>query len=113
MHDQSASRISGRTQAAVSAMCVRALRITVLKSAGNSTCNECFDLNAEKFSASIVLCHEVQNLVRADNFRTRAEPAGFENFRLQVSWRRVPVDFAIPGPPPEVEKRAGGLTLPS
>jgi hypothetical protein len=47
MHDQSASRISGRTRAAVSAMCVRALRITVLKSAGNFTCNECPDLNAE------------------------------------------------------------------
>jgi hypothetical protein len=37
MHDQSASRISGRTRAAVSAMCVRALRMTVLKSAGNFT----------------------------------------------------------------------------
>ena len=48
MHDQSASRISGRTRAAVSAMCVRALRITVLKSAGDFTRHECHDLNAEK-----------------------------------------------------------------
>jgi hypothetical protein len=48
MHDQSASRISGRTRAAVSAMCVRALRITVLKSAGDFTRDECHDLNAEK-----------------------------------------------------------------
>ena len=48
MHDQSASRISGRTRAAVSAICVRALRITVLKSAGNFTRDECHDLNAEK-----------------------------------------------------------------
>jgi hypothetical protein len=48
MHDQSASRISGRTRAAVSAMCVRALRITVLKSAGNFTRDECHDLSAEK-----------------------------------------------------------------
>jgi len=48
MHDQSAGRISGRTRAAVSAMCVRALRITVLKSAGNFTRDECHDLNAEK-----------------------------------------------------------------
>src|SRR6516164_8771130 len=48
MHDQSASRISGRTPAAVSAMCVRALRITVLKSAGNFTRDECHNLNAEK-----------------------------------------------------------------
>src|SRR5882724_7828724 len=48
MHDQSASRISGRTRAAVSAMCVRALRITFLKSAGNFTRDECHDLSAEK-----------------------------------------------------------------
>src|ERR1700682_4543510 len=48
MHDQSASRISGRARAAVSAMCVRALRITVLKSAGNFTRDECHDLSAEK-----------------------------------------------------------------
>ena len=48
MHDQSASRISGRTRAAVSAMCVRTLRMTVLKSAGNFTRDECHDLNAEK-----------------------------------------------------------------
>ena len=48
MHDQSASRISGQTRTAVSAMCVRALRITVLKSAGNFTRDECHDLNAEK-----------------------------------------------------------------
>jgi hypothetical protein len=48
MHDQSASRISGRTRTAVSAMCVRALRITVLKSAGNFTRGECHDLSAEK-----------------------------------------------------------------
>jgi hypothetical protein len=33
---------------AVSAMCVRALRIAVLKSAGNFTRDECHDLNAEK-----------------------------------------------------------------
>jgi hypothetical protein len=48
MHDQAASRISGRTRAAVSAMCVRAVRITVLKSAGNFTRDESHGLNAEK-----------------------------------------------------------------
>src|SRR5271154_7013699 len=48
MHDQSASRRSGRTRTAVSAMCVRALRMTVLKSAGNFTRDECPDLNAGK-----------------------------------------------------------------
>jgi hypothetical protein len=48
MHDQSASRVSGRTRAAVSAMCVRALRITVLESAGNFTRYERHHLSAEK-----------------------------------------------------------------
>jgi PPOX class probable F420-dependent enzyme len=38
-------------------MCARALRIMVLKSAGNFTRDECPDLNAEKFSESNVLCH--------------------------------------------------------
>jgi hypothetical protein len=43
-----AAKWLGRTRTAVSAMCVRALRITVLKSAGNFTGDECHDLNAEK-----------------------------------------------------------------
>src|SRR5258708_37785434 len=83
MHDQSASRISGRTRAAVSAMCVRALRITVLKSAGNFTRDECHDLKRRENSArQMFYVHEVRNLLRASNFRTPARPAGFENFRL-------------------------------
>ena len=56
MHDQSASRISGRTLAAISAMGVRALRITVLKSAGNFTRDEYHDLNAEKLQRVKCLC---------------------------------------------------------
>src|SRR6187549_1818658 len=48
MHDQTASRTSGRTRAAVSAMSVRALRIPVLKSAGKITRDECDNLSAEK-----------------------------------------------------------------
>jgi hypothetical protein len=63
-------------------MCVRALRITVLKSAGNFTRDECPDLNAEKFSESNVYVHEGRDLLRASNFRTPARPAGFENFWL-------------------------------
>src|SRR4029077_3183389 len=84
MHDQSASRISGRTRAAVSAMCVRALRITVLKSAGNFTRDECHDLNAEKIQRVKCFMHEVRNLLSASNFRTPARPAGFENFGLSL-----------------------------
>ena len=82
MHDQSASRISGRTRAAVSAMCVRALRITVLKSAGNFTRHECHNLNAEKTQRVKCYVHELRNFWRASNFRTLAWPAAFENFRL-------------------------------
>src|SRR5215471_14203719 len=96
MHDHSASRISGRTRAAVPAMCVRTLRITVLKSAGNFTRDECLDLNPEKIRASNVLCHEVRNLLRANNFRTPAEPAPFENFRL-CQLPEVAVYFAMSG----------------
>ena len=48
MHDQSFSRTSGRTLVAVSAMYVRALRMAVLKDAGNFPRGECPDLSAEK-----------------------------------------------------------------
>jgi hypothetical protein len=78
MHDQSASRISGRTLAAVAAMSVRALRMVVLKSAGNFTRDEQYDPSAEKFPVRHMLyVHEVRNLLRASNFRTPARPAGF------------------------------------
>ena len=75
MHDQSASRISGRTRAAVSAICVRALRMTVLKSAGNFTRDECRDLNAEKLQrvkcfmltrAEFVACQQFWNADAVD-----------------------------------------------
>jgi hypothetical protein len=62
-------------------MHVRALRITVLKSAGNFTRDECHDLNAEKISTSNVLCSRGAEFVAGSNFRTPARPAGFENFR--------------------------------
>jgi hypothetical protein len=70
MHDQSVSRVSGWTRAAVSAMCVRALRMTVLKSAGNFTRGECHDLSAEKIQrvkcfisggAEFVACQQFSN----------------------------------------------------
>ena len=78
MHDQSASRISGRTLAVVAAMSVRALRIVVLKSAGNFTRDDHYDPDAEKFPArQLLYVDEVRNLLRAGNFRTPARPAGF------------------------------------
>lgn len=48
MQDRSVSRMSGLVRTAVSAMCVRALCITVLKRAGGFTRDECHDLSAEK-----------------------------------------------------------------
>jgi hypothetical protein len=82
MHDQSTNRISGRTWAAVSAMCVRALRITVLKSAGNITRGECHDLSAEKIQRVKCFMFTRCGIVALSNFRTSALPAAFENFRL-------------------------------
>ena len=52
------------------------------KSAGNFTRDECHDLNAEKIQRVKCFMSRAQNLLRANNFRTPAEPAGFENFRL-------------------------------
>jgi hypothetical protein len=95
MHDQSASRISGRTRAAVSAMCVRPLRIMILKSAGNFTRDEYTHLNAEKFSESNVLCSRGAKFLRASNFPTPARPSRFENF-CDGQLVEVAVYLAIP-----------------
>ena len=68
MHDQSAGRISGRTRTAVSAMCVRALRMTVLKGAGIFTRDECHDLNAEKIHRVKCLCSRGAEFVACSQF---------------------------------------------
>jgi hypothetical protein len=75
-------------------MHVRALRITVLKSAGNFTRDECHDLNAEKISSSNVLCSGGAEFIADSNFRTPARPARFENFR-HGRLAEVAVYFAI------------------
>ena len=89
MHDQSASRISGRTRAIVSAMCVRALRITSSRVQASFTRGECHDVNAEKiqrvkcfmFTRCGICCVPVI-------FETPAEPAGFENFKVWSAGRK-------------------------
>jgi hypothetical protein len=63
-------------------MCVRALRITVLKSAGNFTRDECHDLSAEKIQHVKCFMFTRRNLLRPSNFRMPERRAGFENFRL-------------------------------
>ena len=81
MHAPSASQISGRTRTAVSAMCVRTLRMTVLESAGNSPAAN-YDLSAEKFQCVKCFVFASCGICWASNFRTPARPAGFENVWL-------------------------------
>src|SRR5262249_49347312 len=69
MHDQSASRTSGRTRRAKSAICLRSVRIAVLKSAGKFTRGEWVYLSAEKVWRVKLFVHAAQNLLRAGNFR--------------------------------------------
>ena len=108
MHDQAASRISGRTRAAVSAMCVRAVRITVLKSAGNLTRDECHDLNAEKI-------HPVKCFMFT-RCGICCVPAIFERRRGRLGSKistygqlaEVAVYFAMSGLPPEADTNRKG-----
>src|SRR5262249_25445325 len=81
MHDQSTSRISGRTRTAVSAMCVRALRMTVLKSAGNFTRYECHDLSAEKIQRVNVLCSRGAQFVACQQFSNAAVAGWVRKFQ--------------------------------
>ncbi len=108
MHDQSASRISGRTRAAVSAMCVRALRITVLKSAGNFTRDECHDLSAEKiqrvkcfmFTRCGICC--VLAIFERRRGRLGSKISGCGQLA------EVAVYFAMSGLPPEADSKRKG-----
>jgi hypothetical protein len=61
-------------------MCVRALRMTGLKSAGNFTRGECRNLNAEKIQRVKCFVFTGADLLRLGNFRTPARSAGFEYF---------------------------------
>jgi len=108
MHDQSANRISGRTRTAVSAMCVRALRITVLKSAGNFTRDECHDLNAEKiqrvkcfmFTRCGICC--VLAIFERRRGRLGSKISGYGQLA------EVAVYFAMSGLPPEADTNRKG-----
>ena len=68
----------------------------VLKSAGDMTCGECRDLSAENVQRVKRFVFAREKFVQVSNFRTSAESAGFENFRiwsvgltqsLQARWR--------------------------
>ena len=73
---------------AVSAMSVRALRITVLKSAGNFTRDECPDLNAEKFSESNAYVHEGAGFVACQQFSNAGAAGWVRKFLAMVDRRK-------------------------
>jgi hypothetical protein len=91
---------------AVSAMCVRALRITVLKSAGNFTRDECHDLSAEKiqrvkcfmFTRCGICC--VLAIFERRRGRLGSKISGYGQLA------EVPVYFAMSGLTPEAEGSA-------
>jgi hypothetical protein len=87
MHDQAASRISGRTRAAVSAMCVRAVRITVLKSAGNFTRGECHHLNAEEIQPVKCFMFTGAEFVARQQFSNAGAAGRVQKFQPSVNWR--------------------------
>jgi hypothetical protein len=108
MHDQSASRISGRTRAALSAMCVPALRIRVLKSAGNFTRGECHDLSAEKIRRVKCFMFTRYEIVARKQF-SNADAAGWvRKFLAVVNWRKWRFTSPCPVYPPEADTKRKG-----
>src|SRR5581483_8523214 len=76
VHDRSASRISGRTRAAVCVTCVSALRIAVLECAGSSPAIVSANLSAEK-------------TWRVKLFRSRAQNLQFSKRRCGPSFYKI------------------------
>ena len=108
MHDQSASRISGRTRAAVSAMCVRAVRITVLKSAGNLTRDECHDLNAEKIHPVKCFMFTRCGICCAWQFSNTGAAGWVRKFQAMVNWRKWRFTSPCPVYPMEADTNRKG-----
>ena len=97
MHDQSASRISGRTRAAVCEVYVRASRIAVLESAGNFTRGECHDLSAEKIQRVNALSSQSAEFFSLPQF-SKAGTAGCDRkFQAMVHWWQVLNPAAVNG----------------
>ena len=88
MHDQSAGRISGRTLAAVPTMSERALRMAVLKSAGNFTRDECYDLNAEKVRYVNVSSSRGAKFIARRQFSNAGAAGWVRKFQVVVNWRK-------------------------
>jgi hypothetical protein len=103
MHAQSASRISGRTRTAVSAMCVRALRITVLKSAGSFTRDECHDLNAEKIQRVKCFMFTRCGICCGWQFSNAGAAGWVRKFLAMVNWRKWQFTSHVRFTPPEAD----------
>jgi hypothetical protein len=84
MHRQSASRTNDRTPAAVFAMLVRSVLITVLKSAGIPPARKCGNLSAGKFDASNPLCLRGARFLHARNFRFASVAESVRKFQALI-----------------------------
>ena len=69
-------------------MCVRALRITVLKSAGNFTRDECRDLNAEKLQRVKCFMLTRYGIVACQQFSNAGAAGWVRKFQAMVNWRK-------------------------
>jgi hypothetical protein len=69
-------------------MCVRALRITVLKSAGNFTRDECHDLNAEKIQRVKCFMLMRYGICCAWQFSNTGAAGWVRKFQAMVNWRK-------------------------
>jgi len=66
-------------------MCVRALRIAVLKSAGNFTRGECHDLSAEKIQRVNVLSSRSAEFVARQQFSNAGAAGCVRKFQAMVN----------------------------
>jgi hypothetical protein len=66
-------------------MCVRALRIAVLKSAGNFTRGECHDLSAEKIQRVNVLSSQSAEFVACQQFSNVGAAGCVRKFQAMVN----------------------------
>ena len=92
-------------------MCVRALRITVLKSAGNFTRDECHHLNAENVQR--VKCFMVTGYgicCVLEIFESSVAPAGLENFKLSSVAAEAGVTFGSGLPGKHTTNRLGATS---
>ena len=87
MHAPSASRISGRTRAAVSAMYVRALRIRGPQECGQFTRGECHDLSAEKIQHVKCFCPRGTEFVACEQFSNVGAACWVRKFQAMADWR--------------------------